>query len=68
MHTFHQLGKKYAFHPLFSSPLNNFFPQHVIWPYFGPPGGGGWGHVSNRKIYIPILFLYGHWTNGHPFS
>ena len=50
MHNFYQLGKKYAFSPLFVSPLNNFFPQPVIWPYFCPPGGG-----ANRKIYTPVL-------------
>ena len=27
-----------------------FFPQHVIWPYFSPGGGG-----SNIKIYTPTV-------------
>ena len=27
----YQLGEKYAFPPLFSSPFNHFFPQYVIW-------------------------------------
>ena len=37
IHTFYQLGGKYAFPPLFSSPFHHFFPTE----------GGG----SNRKIY-----------------
>ena len=49
MHNFYQLGKKYAFSPLFVSPLNNFFPQPVIWPYFCPPPK----QKTNRKIYTP---------------
>ena len=34
MHNIYQLGEKYAFSSLFSSPINHFFPQHVNWPYF----------------------------------
>ena len=38
MHTFYQLGKKYAFPPPFFHSLSIiFFPQHVIWSYFCPP-------------------------------
>ena len=31
---FYQLVKKYAFPPLFHPLFNNFFPLHVIWPYY----------------------------------
>ena len=48
MHTFYQLGKKYAFPPFFHSLSIIFFPLHVICPYFCPTIGG-----SNRKIYTP---------------
>ena len=37
------LGGKYAFPPIFSSPFNHFFPQHDIWP-----GGGG---VKQKNIH-----------------
>ena len=48
-----QLGKKYAFLPLFLSSFNHFFPQPVIWPYFCPPPP--WGGGVNRKIYTPEI-------------
>ena len=40
MRTFNQLGKKYAFSPLFYTLSIIFFPQPVIWPYFIYGGGG----------------------------
>ena len=55
MHTFYQLGKKYAFPPLFLSPFNNFFPQPVIWPYFAPPRGGG---VKQKHTHPCGLVVY----------
>ena len=30
MHTFYQLGEKYEFFPLFSSPFNHYFSQFVM--------------------------------------
>ena len=59
MDTFYQLGKKYAFSPLLSFPFNNFFPQHVIWPYFFSSfflGGGGHSiQWRGSRIRTPVL-------------
>ena len=54
MHTFYQLGKIYAFPPLFLSPFNNFFPQPVIWPNFARPGGG----VKQKNIHPCLQCIY----------
>ena len=43
MHTFYQLGEKYAFSPLFYPLSIIFFPQPVILP--------------NRKIYTPGVYI-----------
>ena len=50
MHTFYQLGKKYAFSPFFSSPFNHFFPQHDILPYL-------WGGGQTEK-YTPLYLIH----------
>ena len=42
------IGKKYAFSPLFLSPLNLFFPQPVILHIFALPWGGG---VNQKNIH-----------------
>jgi len=34
------IGEETSIFPVFSSPSNHFFPQHVIWPYVCPRGGG----------------------------
>ena len=61
MHTFYQSGEKYAFFPLFSSPFNNLFPQHVIWPFFCPPPPAG-GEVKQKNIHpwnnVETLFFF----------
>ena len=43
MHTFYQLGEKYAFSPLFYPLSIIFFPQPVI--------------LQNRKIYTPGVYI-----------
>ena len=55
MHTFYQLGKIYAFPPLFLSPFNNFFPQPVIWPNFARPGGGG---QTEKYTPLPTMYIF----------
>jgi len=58
MHTFYQLGNKYAFSP-FLHPLSIIFsPQNVIWPFFAQWGGGGFKTEKYKPWLIMFPFFY----------
>ena len=48
VHTFTNWGKNMHIPTFFHPFFNNFFPQHVIWPYFRPR----WGQTEK---YTPLL-------------
>ena len=58
MHNFYQLGKKYAFSPLFLSPFNHFFPNLLSGHIFAPPPAGRGGGQTEKYTPLCIIQCY----------